>query len=371
MKDYYQTLGVAKGASQEEIKKAYRKLAHQYHPDKGGDERKFKDINEAYQVLSDEDKKAQYDKFGRVFEGGAAGANQGFGGFRWGRGTPPGGEEADFDEESGGFGFDFQDFGTIFDEFFGGEARTRQQAKRGRDIELELEIPLEAVLATRQEKIYLSKFISCVRCQAVGAEPGTKVNECFSCRGTGEVQQIKRTIFGSFTQMGVCPECQGEGIRPERPCNVCKGEGRVRSEEEFTISIPSGVDTNQILKVEGRGDAGRKKGRSGDLYIRIVVKPHPVYKRKGDDLFITMPISFSQAVLGDEIEVPMLDASTILLKVPAGTESKKVLKVKGKGIPHFAGLGVGDMNVELEIQTPKKLTRRQKELLERLKEEGI
>ena len=170
---------------------------------------------------------------------------------------------------------------------------------------------------------------------------------------------------------GMCPECGGEGIRPEKPCNVCKGEGRIKGTEEIVVSIPAGVDTNQILKVPGKGDAGRKKGRSGDLYIRVVVKPHPVYERRGDDLIVTMPISFSQAALGDEVEVHMLDGTTILLNVPAGTESKKVLRIKGKGIPHFAGLGLGDLHVELDVQTPKKLTRRQRELLERLKEEGM
>lgn len=369
MKDYYQVLGVAREASPEDIKKAYRRLAHQYHPDKGGNEQKFKEINEAYQILSDRDKKAQYDAYGRVFEGGT-GSEPGSGGFRWGWGAPSGGEEADFDEGMGGFGFDFQDIGDIFDEFFGGGPR-RQEVKRGRDIEVELEIPLEATLRGAEEKIFLGKLAVCSRCQGVGAEPGTKVKECFSCRGTGEVQQIKRTVFGSFTRVGTCPECGGEGMKPERLCNVCKGEGRIKSEETISVSIPVGVDTNQILKVEGKGDAGRKKGRSGDLYIRISVKPHTVFRRKGDDLYATLPILFSQAALGDEIEVPTLEGAAILLNVPAGTEPGKVLRVVGKGITHFAGLGRGNMYVELEVKTPKKLTREQKELLERLKEEGI
>ena len=360
--DYYSILGVERNATQEDIKRAFHKLAHKYHPDKGGDEKKFKEINEAYQVLSDTQKRAQYDQFGAGFEqmAGANGQGQNWD-FNWAW-------------QNQNANIDFEDLGDVFENFFsfgGARKASKKDIKKGKDIQVDIEINLEDTLKVTSRTIRLEKMILCHRCAGKGAEPGTKVNECFSCRGTGEVQQIKRTIFGSFTQMGVCPECAGEGIRPERPCNVCKGEGRVRSEEEFTISIPSGVDTNQILKVEGRGDAGRKKGRSGDLYIRIVVKPHPVYKRKGDDLFVTMAISFSQAVLGDEIEVPMLDGSAIFLKVPAGTESKKVLRVKGKGIPHFAGLGVGDMNVELEIQTPKKLTKRQKELLERLQEEGI
>lgn len=211
----------------------------------------------------------------------------------------------------------------------------------------------------------------CTRCQGVGAEPGTKVNECFSCRGTGEVQQIKRTVFGSFTRVGICPECAGEGMKPEKPCNVCKGEGRIKGDDEVVVNIPAGVDTNQVLRVEGRGDAGKKKGRNGDLYIRITVKTHQAFTRKGDDLSLKKEISFSQAVLGDEIEVPTLEGTNFLLKVSEGTESGQVLRVKGKGIPHFTGLGRGDMYVELNVQTPKKLSKQQKELLEQLKREGM
>jgi len=371
MKDYYQILGVGKDATSDDIKKAYRKLAHKYHPDKGGDEQKFKELNEAYQVLSDNGKRQQYDKFGRVFEGGAGpGGADGFGGFRWAWGQPGAHTHEDF-EEAAGFGFDFQDVGDIFDEFFGGQQERRQEAKRGRDIEVELEIPLEATLQPRQETITLSKLNMCDRCQGVGAEPGTKVNECFSCRGSGEVQQIKRTVFGSFTRVGVCPECSGEGMRPDKPCNVCKGEGRIKGEEQLAVTIPAGVDTNQIIRVEGKGDAGRKKGRAGDLYIRIVVKKHPVFQRRGDDILLKKDITLSQAALGDEVEVPTLEGTTSLLDIPEGAETGQSLRVKGKGIPHFSGLGRGDMFVELKIDTPKKLSREQKEALERLKNLGI
>ncbi|HCM36999.1 MAG TPA: molecular chaperone DnaJ [Candidatus Wildermuthbacteria bacterium] len=370
MKDYYQILGINRNASQEEIKKAYRKLAHKYHPDKGGDEQKFKEINEAYQVLSDSAKRVQYDRFGNVFEGGAPGGDQGFGGFRWGWG-PSGGSQADF-EEGPGFSFDFQDIGDIFDEFFtGDQSEHRQEAKRGRDIEVELGIPLEATLQARQEKISLSKFIACARCQGAGAEPGTKVNECFSCRGTGEVQQIKRTIFGSFTRLGTCPECAGEGMRPEKSCNVCKGEGRIKGSEDVVVLIPAGVDINQILRVEGKGDAGRKRGRAGDLYIRIQVKPHSQFQRKGDDVHATVPILFSQAALGDTVEIPTLEGTNALLDIPAGTPSGTVLKVAGKGIPHFSGIGRGNMYVKVDVKIPKRLTEEQKKLLKKLREEEM
>jgi molecular chaperone DnaJ len=359
-KDYYQTLGVKKGASAEEIKKAYYKMAHQYHPDKGGgDEGKFKEVNEAYQVLSDKQKREQYDKFGQVFEGAPTGGEPGF---EWGWGRP----DVNIDME-------FGDLGEIMEEMFGfGSQRAgRRNIKRGKDIEVDFEISLEDTLKGRERIITLEKMSQCPRCQGKGAEPGSKVKECFSCRGTGQVQQIRKTVFGSFTHSTVCPECQGEGYRSEKPCNVCKGEGRVKSLEEISVFVPSGVDTNQVIKVEGRGEAGRKDGKAGDLYVRIFVKPHSVFERRGDDLYTSFPVSFSQASLGDEIEVSILEGSKILLKIAEGMESGKILRISGKGIPHFSGTGRGNLYVELIIKTPKKLTKKQKELLERLKEEGI
>lgn len=359
-KDYYQILGVSKSASAEDIKKAYYKLAHKYHPDKdGGDEKRMKEINEAYQILSDKEKRNQYDRFGSAFEGGA-----GPGGFdyQWAWGKPG----ADFE-------FDVGDLGEMMEEMFGfGGSRARKKdIKKGKDIEIGLEIPLEDTLKGKEREIFLEKYIFCSRCQGAGAEPGTKVNECFSCRGTGEVQQIRRTFFGSFTRFTTCPECKGEGKRPDKPCNVCKGEGRLKDEEKIKIFIPAGVDTNQVIKVEGKGEAGRRGGKPGDLYVRIFVKPHSVFKRKADDLHVSLPISFSQAALGDEVDVLTLEGTKILLKVPEGTESGKVLRISGKGIPHFSGFGRGDLYVELIIKTPKKLTKKQKELLEKLKEEGV
>lgn len=360
-KDFYQVLGVDRNASQEDIKKAYRKLAHKYHPDKGGDEKKFKELNEAYQTLSNKEKKSQYDTFGQVFEGGQPGFDFGFG---------PGFDAESMRERFGG-GAGFGDIGEIFEEMFGFGARRKKDFKRGKDIEIDIEIPLEAVLKDQEKEISLYKEVTCSRCQGKGAEPGTEVNECFSCRGTGEVQQIKKTIFGSITRVTVCPECGGEGFRPEKPCNVCKGEGRIKREEKINVFIPAGVDINQVIKLEGKGEAGRKAGKAGDLYVRLFIKKHPVFERKGDDLFISVPVSFSQVALGDEVEMPTLEDKKILLKVPAGTESGKVLKISGKGIPHFSGYGRGNMYVELIVKTPKKLSKKQKELLEKLKEEGI
>jgi molecular chaperone DnaJ len=358
MKDYYKILGVPRDASPEEIKRAYYKLAHKYHPDKGGDEKKFKEINEAYQTLSDPEKRRQYDMYGRVFEGVEA---PGFD-FQWFWGRP------DFGFEE----FDFGDLKEMVEEMFGfGAPKRKRDLKRGKDIEIEIEIPLEMTLKDFEKKISIYKFVTCSRCRGSGAEPGTKIEECFSCRGTGYVQEIKKTFFGSFTRYTVCPECGGEGYRPKKACNVCQGEGRINKREEIKISIPAGVDTGQIIKFEGKGNAGRKGGKPGDLYVRIFVRPHSIFKRKGDDLYISVPISFSQAALGDEVEIETIEGKKILLKVPAGIESGKVLRISGKGIPHFSKPGRGNLYVKLTVKTPKKLTKKQKELLEKLKKEGI
>jgi len=221
------------------------------------------------------------------------------------------------------------------------------------------------------EKINLSKLITCHRCAGNGAEPGTKIKECFSCRGTGQVQQVKKTVFGSYTAIATCPECKGEGTIPEKPCNVCRGEGRTKGQETIEIHIPAGIDTNQVIRVDGKGEAGKKGGKAGNLFARIFIKQHPVFERRGDDLFCDIEINFSQAALGDEIEVRSLEGTNILLQVPAGTESGKVLRISGKGIPHFGGFGKGNLFIELIVKTPKKLSRRQKELLDELKKEGL
>jgi len=370
--DYYEILGVAKTATQEEIKKAFHRLAHKYHPDKGGDEKKFKEINEAYQVLSDATKRAQYDQFGKVFEGGAG---TGSSGWNWSWGNPFSGDE--FSAYGGpAEGWDFGDINDVFEEFFGGGfgggRRTgRKDVKKGKDIQVDIEIGLERTLKESVEKINLAKQVVCHRCQGTGAEPGSKIKECFSCRGTGQVQKVKKTIFGSYTTVATCPECKGEGTTPERPCNVCKGEGRTKGQETIEVHIPAGIDTNQVIKVEGRGEAGKKGGKPGNLFVRILVKKHPLFERRGDDLFTRAEISFSQAVLGDEIELKTLEGTNILLQVPQGMESGKVLRISGKGVPHFSGYGRGNMYVELRIKTPKKLTKEQKKLLEELRKQGL
>src|SRR3989344_5047754 len=301
--NYYEVLGITKGASQDEIKKAFHKLAHKYHPDKGGDSTKFKEINEAYQVLSNAEKRQQYDQFGQTFDHAGAGGNP-FGG-------------ADFNwswQNQAQSGFDAEDLGDIFENFFsfgggGGRPGRKKDIKKGKDIQVDIEIRLEETLKPIHRKITLNKFTSCARCHSSGAEPDTKVNECFSCRGTGQVQQVKRTILGSYTSFATCPECKGEGTKPEKPCNVCRGEGRVKGNEEIDFVIPAGIDNNKAVEIEGKGEAGKKGGRAGDLYVRVYVKRHAFFARKGDDLYVTQEIQYSAALLGDEIEIPVLEGT--------------------------------------------------------------
>ena len=353
MRDYYKILGVSREASPEEIKKAYYKLAHKYHPDKGGDENKFKQISEAYQMLSDPEKRAQYDRFGTVFEG-----KPGFD-FTW--------------EKFGDFDLGIEDLEDLFEEFFGrgfGGFKKRD-LRKGKDIHIDIEIPLKDTLKEIKREINLFKFAVCPRCQGTGAEPGTRIIECFSCRGTGEVQQIKKTFFGSFTRYITCPECGGEGLRPEVSCNVCKSEGRIKDEEKIEILIPAGASSHQVVKFKGKGDSGRRGGKLGDLYVRVLVKTDRVFKRKGDDLYIEVPISFSQAVLGDEIKIETLERKKILLKVAAGTQGGEIFRISNKGIPHFSSFGRGDLYVKIKVKTPKKLSKKQKDLLKKLREEGL
>jgi len=371
-KDYYKILGVTKDATAEDIKKAYRDLAHKYHPDKGGDAEKFKEINEAYQILSNKDKRTQYDQFGSAFDGqmgGQPGAG-GFSGFGGGQGQDGwfwGRPDANFE-------YEFNDLGDMMEEMFGfgsNAGRKKKDSRRGKDIHVDLEISLEEAFLGVEKEFTISHFATCARCGGTGAEPGTKVNECFSCRGTGTVQQIRKTILGSFTHASVCPECGGEGYRPEKPCNVCRGEGRVKTDERIKVAIPSGVDMGQVIKLEQKGDAGKRAGKAGDLFVRLVVTPHKTFERRGDDLFVALSVTLSQSALGDEIEVPTIEGKSVLLKVPAGTESGKVFRVSGKGITKYSGFGRGNMYATIEVNVPKKLTKKQKELLEELRQEGL
>lgn len=354
MEDYYTLLGVDKTATQEEIKKAYRKLAHQHHPDKkGGNEAEFKKINEAYQVLSNQDKRAKYDQFGKAGMGG------GVGGF-------------DFNSfnQQGGFDFGDIDLGDLFNFPFGG-GKKKRPVNQGNDIEVEIQLGLKETLKEVEKTLNLSKMVECSRCDGKGAEPGSKVKECFSCRGSGWVQQMKRFGPVNISQNVKCPDCKGQGSIPEKPCNVCTGEGRVRSKEKVDINIPAGVDTGQVLRFQGAGEAGKRGAVHGDLYARVIVKEHPLFLRKADDIFTLVPVTFSQVSLGGEIDIKTLDDKNISLKIPQGTESGKVIRLSGKGIPHFSGYGKGNLYIEFIVKTPRKLNKKQKDLLKQLQKEGL
>jgi len=363
-KDYYQILGINKDAGAEEIKKAYHQLAHKFHPDKGGNEQKFKEINEAYRTLSDKDKRAQYDQFGQVFSGQGGPASGGEGGMP--------GWDFNWQSSNQNFDFDFGNLGDVFEEFFGfGSQARRKDSRKGRDIEVAMQMSLEETLENQEKEITLEKLVKCQRCQGSGGEPGSKIKECFTCRGAGRVQQVKRTILGSFNSIVSCPECMGEGKKPEKPCHICYGEGRIKDKETIKIFIPAGVDQNQLIKVERAGEQGKRGAKAGDLYIRISLKNHPVFERKGDDLLIKLLLNFSQLAAGDNVEIADLSGNKFILKIAPGSEPKKMLKLSGKGIPHFQGRGQGDLYVELNLKIPKKLSQKQRELLEKLREEGI
>jgi len=356
MKDYYEILGVPKNASKEEIKKAYYRLAHKYHPDKGGDEKKFKEINKAYQTLSDKTKRSQYDNFGQTFD--QSSGFQGFEGFDF----------SNFRDASGFGSFDFG-LGDIFGEFFSQAAKTQTQG--GEDIRVDIELDLEDVLNETRRTIYLEKFVACSRCNASGAEPGTSVKKCATCGGKGVVREIKRTFFGSMAQNTLCPQCHGLGQIPEKPCNVCHGEGRTIEQKEIEIVIPAGIDHRQMLKFPKKGNAGRHGEDAGDLYVQVFIKPHSRFERRGDDLFLGQKVPFSLAVMGGEIEIKTLSGKKIELKVPKGTQSGKVFRISNKGIPHFKRGGRGDLYVQLDIAVPKKISRKGKELLQELKKQGL
>jgi len=374
-KDYYKILGIPKNASKKDIKKAYRQLAHKYHPDRAnGDEKKFKEINEAYQALSNDEKRAQYDQFGANFE------QSGF----------------DFSGASGGFsgaGINFEDLfknfggtqgrrreerdwnlGDIFSAFNGqSKGWGREQAKRYRtkaqDISIDLELTLEELYEGLKKEIKLQKLVKCPHCGGEGGEPGSPMKKCSKCGGKGEIHQTQRTFFGSFSQTIICPDCHGKGEMPERNCTNCQGKGVVKGVESIIISIPFGIDDNQIVKLEGRGEAGGKNEINGDLYIKIHLKKHKDFIKKGDDIYYELPISFTQAALGDKIEIPTL-GEKIKLKIPAGIRSEKLLRIRSKGMPRARG-GRGDQLVRIKIETPKKLSQKAKNLLKKLREEGL
>lgn len=351
-KDYYDLLGLSKDASEAEIKKAFRKKARQYHPDvnkDSGAQDKFKEVNEAYEVLGDGQKKAQYDRFGHSGMGNAgAGQGAGFGGFDFGGGQ--------------GFG----GFEDIFETFFGGSSSRGRRSSgpaRGDDLRYDMKITLEEALKGVEKDVSIQNYQTCGTCHGTGAKAGTKPSSCSTCSGAGQVKQIQRTILGSFTQVTTCPTCNGKGTIIKTPCSTCGGTGRERKIQKVKVKVPAGVSSGAKLRVSGAGNAGPSGGPKGDLYIFITVERHSIFRRERDDLFSEHTISFSQAVLGDEVEVKTLDGN-VLLRIPAGTQSHTTFRVKGKGIPHLHSRGAGDLHVLVKINTPSKISGEEKDIYE-------
>ncbi len=344
-RDYYEVLGVNKGASEDEIKKAYRKLARQYHPDvnKAADaEEKFKEVKEAYEVLSDGQKKATYDQYGHVDP------NQGFGG-------------------AGGFGGDMGGFGDIFDMFFGGggQRRNPNAPQRGSDLQYTMTIEFKEAVFGKETELTIPRTEECDPCFGTGAKPGTKPETCSTCHGTGQQEVVQNTAFGRMVNRRVCPSCNGQGKIIKEKCSNCHGSGKTKKQRKISVKIPAGVDEGAQLRVTGEGEPGLRGGPPGDLYVVIRVKSHDFFEREGDDIYCEVPLTFAQAALGDEIEIPTL-TEKVKLKIPAGTQTNTYFRLKGKGVPRLRGYGQGDQHVKVVVITPTNLTDEQKDLLRQL-----
>ena len=355
-RDYYEVLGVQKGAGEDELKKAYRKLARKYHPDLNKDNPeaadKFKEVNEAYEVLSDADKKARYDQYGHA----GVDPNFGAGGF------------------GGGFdgSFDFGDLGDIFGSFFGGGfgggRRTNPNApQRGESIRMSIAISFEEAAFGCEKAVTVERYETCDTCHGNGCAPGTSPEVCPDCHGTGTVQVRRQTPMGVFATSSPCPKCGGKGRIIHQPCKDCRGSGMVRKKKTIQASIPAGIDNGQTISIRGQGNAGKNGGPAGDLLITITVRPHELFRREGTSVLCEAPITFTQAVLGAELEIPTIDGK-VKYTLPEGTQSGTTFRLKGKGIPSINGRGRGDQYVTVYIETPKNLNKEQKEALKKFAE---
>jgi len=344
-RDYYEVLGVSRSATEEEVKKAFRRLAKQYHPDANkeqGAEARFIEVNEAYEVLSDPQKRAAYDRYGHAGVGnGMAGA-----GF------------SDFSS--------FSSINDLFETFFAGATGTQRRAgsQRGADIRYELTITFEEAVFGCQKEIDLPRWETCTNCRGNGAQPGTSTTRCPACQGTGEVRRVQQSIFGQLVNVTMCERCRGEGRIITTPCEKCRGQGRVRNNRRVVVNIPAGVDDGINVRVTGEGEVSSRGGTPGNLYVVLTVKPHPFFKRQGNDIQYELPISFTQAALGDEVDVPTVDGKSTLLKIPAGTQSGRSFRLKGLGVPVVHSTARGDQHVIVKVVTPTNITAEQKQLLE-------
>ncbi|WXG46336.1 MAG: molecular chaperone DnaJ [Candidatus Atabeyarchaeum deiterrae] len=358
-RDYYEVLGVSKDASKDDIKHVYRELALKYHPDRNkspGAEEKFKELSEAYAVLSDDEKRAQYDRFGHAGISGRYSTEDIFRG-------------SDFESIFRDLGFGFGGFDSIFDRLFGrsgryGSAR-RPEPTQGRDLEQELTITLQDAAQGKNEELEIPRTVVCDNCRGTGAKPGTQPQTCPKCGGSGELRYVQTQGFTQIVQIAACDKCRGTGKVIAKPCDVCRGTGVTRKHGKIEVKIPPGVDTGSVLRLTGEGEAGERGGSSGDLYIVIRVRPDDVFERRGPDILYKLPVTYAQLALGDEAMVPTLDG-VVKLRIQAGTQSGTVLRLKGKGLPKLKAHGRGDQLVKVVLRTPTKLTGEQKKLIAEL-----
>jgi len=348
-RDYYEVLGVARGANDDELKRAFRKLARQYHPDVNKEpaaEAMFKEIGEAYEVLSDPQKRQVYDQYGHAgLDNNAAGGFQGFEGF-------------------GSFADIFEQFDTIFGGQTG-RGGARRGPQRGADLRYDLAITFEEAVFGAEKTLEIPRMETCETCNGSGAAPNTEPVVCPQCGGSGEMRRVQQSVFGQFVNVTACNRCGGEGRIISSPCHECRGQGRVRKTRSLTVKIPAGVDRGQQIRLTGEGEQGPKGGPAGSLYVVLDVKPHRDFKREGSDIFYELPISFAQAALGDEVEAPTVDGME-KLTIPAGTQTGKTFRLKEKGVPHLRGMGRGDEFVAVRVSTPTNLSHRERQLFEEL-----
>jgi molecular chaperone DnaJ len=357
--NYYQVLGIDKNASKDEIKKAFRKVAHKYHPDKkDGDEKKFKEASEAYSVLSDDKKRAEYDAYGQTFSGsqGKGYSGEGFGDFDFSSFSQGGMNGAEFD------------LGDMFGEFFGGSRGGQQKTKRGRDISIDIELSFKEAVFGVEREVLLTKMNQCSECKGNGAKVGTAMIKCTACNGVGKIHDTKNTVFGTFAVSRVCDVCHGKGEVPKEKCGVCAGEGVVRSQSDVRIPIPAGIEHGEMLRLTGHGEAV-PHGIRGDLYIKIHIKKDPAYHTEGSHIIKKISVKLSDALLGAHYVIETLEGE-MKVKIPQGVLHKERLRVKGKGVPIRNGAR-GDLFFEIDIILPQKLSRKAKKLVEELKEEGV